>query len=489
MGVRMKSYRLVAIGVAAALTLFSSIGASANVPLTQISSDPFTNSTSQHATQVEPDTYSSGSTIVSTMQSGRFTDGGASDIGFATSTDNGTTWTHGFLPGITPYTLPAGPFDRVSDPSVAFDPKHNVWLINTLPLLNSPSLHGAGVLVSRSTDGGLTWGNPVTVPIGGATDTDKNWIVCDTWATSPFYGNCYTEWDDHGAGNLIQMNTSSDGGLTWGAPQSTAQAIAGIGGQPVVQPNGTVVVPLDNAFETAVGAFTSTNGGGSWGNVVTIATVHHHTEAGSLRSGALPTAEVDGAGNVFLAWSDSRFEKHGAANDIVFTTSSNGVTWSAISRIPLDGVGSGVDHFIPGLAVDKGTSGGTAHVALTYYFYPVSNCSTSTCQLDVGFSSSTNGGATWSARTQLAGPMTLTWLANTTQGFMVGDYISTSFAGGLAHGVFAVATANSGTVFDEASFTNATGLSAGSSVTLAADRPFVYGAGNRATPATPSTWR
>jgi hypothetical protein len=484
----MKGYRLFAIGAASALTLLSTIGASANVPLTQISSDPFTNPTSQHATQVEPDSYSAGSTIVSTFQSGRFTDGGSSDIGWGTSTDNGTTWTHGFLPGITPYTSPAGSFDRVSDPSIAYDPKHNVWMINTLPLLNSPSLHGAGVLVNRSTDGGLTWGNPVTVPIGSATDTDKNWIVCDTWATSPFYGNCYTEWDDHGAGNLIQMNTSTDGGLTWGAPQSTAQAIAGIGGQPVVQPNGTVVVPLDNAFETAVGAFTSTNGGGSWGTVVTIATVRHHTEAGNLRSGSLPTAEVDGAGNVFLAWSDSRFEKHGAANDIVFTTSSNGVTWSAITRIPLDGVGSGVDHFIPGIAVDKGTSGSTAHVALTYYFYPVSNCSTSTCQLDVGFSSSANGGATWSARTQLAGPMNVTWLANTTQGFMVGDYISTSFAGGLAHGVFAVASANNGTVFNEATYTNTTGLSA-SSATIAADRPFVYGAANRATPATPATWR
>jgi len=208
----------------------------------------------------------------------------------------------------------------------------------------------------------------------------------------------------------------------------------------------------------------------------------------SLRSGALPTAEVDGAGNVFLAWSDSSFEKHGAANDIVFTTSSNGVTWSAITRIPLDAVGSGVDHFIPGIAVDKGTSGSTAHVALTYYFYPESNCSTSTCQLDVGFSSSTNAGATWTASTMLAGPMTVTWLANTTQGFMVGDYISTSFAGGLAHGVFAVASANNGTVFNEAMFTNATGLSA-ARATIAADRPFVYGAGNRATPATPSTWR
>ncbi len=107
--------------------------------------------------------------------------------------------------------------------------------------------------------------------------------------------------------------------------------------------------------------------------------------------------------------------------------------------------------------MDRTTSGNTAHVGLTYYFYPVSNCGSS-CQLDVGFISSTDGGATWGSATQLAGPMTLSWLANTSQGFMVGDYISTSFSGGLAHGVFAVASANNGTVFDEAMFTNANGL-------------------------------
>jgi len=55
--------------------------------------------------------------------------------------------------------------------------------------------------------------NPVTVATGG--DLDKNWIACDNTSTSPFYGNCYTEWDDHGTGNTIKMSTSSDGGLTW----------------------------------------------------------------------------------------------------------------------------------------------------------------------------------------------------------------------------------------------------------------------------------
>lgn len=448
-----------AAGGAIAILLIGAAPALANVALTQISSDPFTNSTSQHATQVEPDTLSSGSTIVSAFQSGRFTDGGSSDIGFSTSTDGGATWAHGFLPGVTkvsPPIVPAGPFDRVSDPSVGFDPRHGVWLIASLPLTGT---NGAGVIVSRSTDGGMTWGDPVTV--NADSGTDKSWIACDSTSTSPFFGNCYVEWDLNAQGNLIQMSTSTDGGLTWGAKKTTTSGDAGIGGQPLVQPGGTVIVPIDNANETAVGAFRSTDGGGSWTDVTTIALIHSHTEAGNLRSGPLPTAEIDGAGRVFVAWGDSRFRRRGASNDIVFSSSSDGVTWSAVTRVPIDATNSGVDHFIPGLAVDRTTSGAAAHLGLTYYFYPVANCSQSTCQLDVGEISSTNGGATWGAATMVAGPMTVTWLASTTQGFMVGDYISTSFNGsGVAHAAFAVATAPSGGVFNEATFTQAGGFTA-----------------------------
>src|SRR5207249_1639377 len=119
-----------------------------------------------------------------------------------------------------------------------------------------------------------------------------------------------------------------------------------------------------------------------------------------------------------------------ASNDIVMSTSSNGTAWSPVVRIPIDDTTSAVDHFIPGLAVDKATAGSSAHLGLTYYYYPQANCSTSTCQLDVGFISSGNGGASWSTPMQLAGPMSLGWLARTNQGAMVADYISTSFAGG-----------------------------------------------------------
>lgn len=93
------------------------------------------------------------------------------------------------------------------------------------------------------------------------------------------------------------------------------------------------------------------------------------------------------------------------------------------------------------LAVDRSTSGRSAHLGLVYYYFPSINCTPSTCQLDVGFISSINGGASWSASEHLAGPMTLTWLPLTTQGFMVADYLSTSIVPGDndATPVFAVA--------------------------------------------------
>src|SRR5205085_1678832 len=183
-------------------------------------------------------------------------------------------------------------------------------------------------------------------------------------------GNCYTEWDDHGAGNLLQMSTSSDGGKTWGPDKTNNTGV--IGGQPVVRPDGTVIVPIDNANETAVGAFNSTNGGVSWSAVTTITTISHHTVAGNLREGPLPSAEIDGAGTVYVAWADCRFRRSCRANDIVLSHSLNstGTSWSSVSRVPIDATNSGINHFIPGLAVNKATSGSAAQLGLTYYFYP-----------------------------------------------------------------------------------------------------------------------
>jgi len=101
------------------------------IPLTRLSTDTFTNASSQHATEVEPGTFAFGSTIVSAFQVGRIFSGGGADIGFSTSTDGGTTWTSGFLPGITTFQS-GGTSTAASDASVAFDAAHNVWIIASL---------------------------------------------------------------------------------------------------------------------------------------------------------------------------------------------------------------------------------------------------------------------------------------------------------------------------------------------------------------------
>jgi hypothetical protein len=442
----------------------------------RVSTDPFTNTTSQHRTQVEPDTFSFGSTIVSAFQSGRFFDGGASDIGWATSTDGGSHWTHGFLPGLTKYQG-AGPYDRASDPSVAYDRRHNVWLISSLALLESPD--PAGVVVSRSSDGGLTWGKPATV--AGGTSLDKNWSVCDNAPGSAFYGHCYTQYDDFSAGNQMHVSTSTDGGLTW-AP-SAVPAASGLGGQPLVQPNGTVIVPYLTVTGT-LAALRSTNGGTSYTGPFTIASRSSHTVAGNLRAPTLPSAEIDASGKVYVVWADCRFRTGcpNAPNDIVMKTSLNGTTWSTVTRIPIDAATSTVDHFTPGLGVDSTTSGSSAHLALAYYYYPNANCTSTSCQLDVGFVTSTNGGTSWSGAQQLGGPMSLSWLAKTNQGAMVGDYISTSFSSGKALPAFALANAPSNGVLDEATYTVAGQAVSGGNATSHADRALTPPVARSATP-------
>jgi hypothetical protein len=356
------------------------------------------------------------------------------------------------LPGLTKNVAPAGPFDRSSDPSVAYDAAHNVWLISSLALANNGGggATGVAVVVNRSSDG-MTWSNPVTVSQAAAGDDyDKDWIVCDDTPTSPFYGHCYAEWDLPSRGDLVVMSTSTDGGQHWSAPVAPAGNPSGLGGQPVVQPNGTVIVPAANGVESAIIAFSSSNGGASWGNLVTVSGVSTHTAAGGLRTEPLPSAETDGNGTVYVVWQDCRFEPGCAANDLIMTTSSDGVTWSALRRIPIDPAGSGVDHFIPGLAVNRATAGASAQLGLTYYYYPTASCTASTCQLKVGFVSSVNGGASWSAPTTVVGPMSLSWLPPTSQGAMVGDYISTSFVNGAAVPVIAVAQPPSGSVLSQA---------------------------------------
>lgn len=460
------------ISLAGAATLASFLLAASptrpTVSLTQISSDPFTIGPGQHATEVEPHAFANGSTIVAAFQVGRIAPGGATDIGWASSLDGGATWMHGTLPNLTTGGG-GGPYDAASDPAVAYDPAHGVWMINSLPISNTKQT--PAVVVSRSTDGGLTWGTPVSID-STATSSDKNWIACDGTPSSPFYGNCYVEWDNPAAGDEIQMSTSTDGGLTWGPAVATQNRATGIGGQPLVQPNGTVVVPIEG---NGMQAFSSTNGGINWSKPISIAGIKSHFDAGGIRSGPLPSAAVDGAGTIYVVWEDCSFRTSCSTNDLVYSTSTNGTTWTAKTRVPIDPTTSTVDHFLPGVGIDPTTSGSTGHIAIHYYFYPNAKCTKATCQLFVGFISSANSGTTWNAPITLAGPAQLSWLPNSQNGLMVGDYFATVFNGGVPHGVFAVAQAKSGKTYNEA-------MNTAQGLTAASRGPQLSSAGDREIP-------
>ncbi|MBV8528337.1 MAG: exo-alpha-sialidase [Candidatus Dormibacteraeota bacterium] len=425
--------------------------------LVQLSSDPFTDPNAEHATQVEPDTLSNGSTMVSVFQVGRFNNGGADAIGFATTTNGGASWTQGLLPGLT--TVQGGSpnlgWARVSDPAVAYDPKAGLWIAESLTI--NSSVTALGVAVNTSPDG-VTWSPAVQAITSTGDDFDKSWIVCDTTPASSHYGNCYIEFDDNTQSNLLRMITSTNGGATWSAARGTSDNAHGLGGQPLVQPNGTVIVPYFADSASQMRAFVSTNGGSSWNSSRAISSVSDHAAAGGLRTEPLPSAEIDSSGRVYVVWQDCRFRSGCTSNDIVMSKSSNGTSWSSVTRVPIDATTSGADHFIPGLAVDRSTSGSSAHLGLYYYYYPVASCTS--CQLDVGFISSTNGGTSWGTATQVAGPMTLSELAPTTQGPMVGDYISASFMAGKAWSVFAVGQPASGSTLNEAMYTLPGGLAA-----------------------------
>ncbi|HTZ98366.1 MAG TPA: sialidase family protein [Terriglobales bacterium] len=437
-----------------ALLSFMTVAAQAQKGLVELSSDPFTNTTSQHATEVEPDSYAVGSTVVTAFQTGRIFSGGSSDIGFATSTDGGSTWTHGFLPGITTF-YKNGPYAAASDAAVVYDAAHGKWLITSIALNSGAT--GVAVLSSSSTDA-LHWNNPVIVN-DNSSFADKDWVTCDNTSSSPYYGHCYVEWEDAGIGDQVEMSTSTDGGQTWSAKSPIPGAI-GLGGQPIVQTNGTAVVPFLSFSSGGIGVFTSTNGGKNWGSLGTISNVTSHSVAGNLRAiYELPSAAVDGAGTLYVAWWDCRFRSGCSSNDIVYSSSSNAKTWSSVTRVPIDPVTSTVDHFIEGLAVDPTTSGSSAHLAVTFYYYPVANCSQSTCNLSAGFISSSDAGTTWNKPTVLATGMNNNWLPSTDLGQMVGDYIGTSYTNGKAFGFFAGALPPRSGKFFEVMATNKVGLS------------------------------
>lgn len=396
----------------------------------QISRDPYRNPESQHETEVEPDSFAFGKTVVAVFQVARILDGGARNTGFAVSRNSGRTWTRGFLHGLAP---------RASDPTIAYDRRHRAWLAVSLVFGGG----GSSLAVSRSLDA-LHWSNPVNaIATPGPLGQDKEWIACDNWPQSPFYGHCYLSYSDV-IGEEVVTQVSVTGGLSWSAPVS-APGFPGRGSirgayapgvQPLVLPSGRAVIAYYD--EGRLSVLRSDDGGATWTTQLGIASVNYRPHPG-LRAAPLPTSAIGRDGRAYVAWADCSFRPGCSSNDIVYTSSIDGVAWAPVARIPT-GVG---DAELPGLDADPSRSG---RLALTYYVLRGS-------ALDVRFLSSRNAGASWSRPQQLnSRPVPVAWIARTSQGSMVGDYISTSFAGGRAVPVFVLATRPQPSELREAAF-------------------------------------
>ena len=297
-----------------------------------------------------------------------------------------------------------GDFQRASDPWVTFSPNGDAYFISlSITFLGPVSDTGSAVLVSKSTNGGDTWSEPVTlVRDTGNADTspfffnDKESITAD-----PFDSNyVYAVWDrlrKPGRSQSVNAENSfafrgdtlfsrtTDGGKTWEPPKVIYErtSLTGtIGNQIAVLPDGTLIDIFDflrgsgnnvPGFEIKVQR--SSDHGASWSEPIDVgperAVRVFDPETGiSVRAGGgLPDIAVDrsptsaGYGNLYAVWGDSlgsgkNKDEH---STIAFTMSTDGgLNWSPLARI--DRSPQGVQAFTPSVHV---ASDGT--VGVTYY--------------------------------------------------------------------------------------------------------------------------
>jgi hypothetical protein len=145
--------------------------------------------------QVEPMVsvnQSNARNVVGMWQEDRWTTGGSRNLVLGTSFDGGKTWTNIPLQGVG--IVAGGEFQRVTDPWVDFGPSNRVYAFSLGFDDTGPD---NGLFVNTSTDGGLTWGAAVPVIIDRKFEffNDKNALTVDDWASSPNRGNVYLAWD------------------------------------------------------------------------------------------------------------------------------------------------------------------------------------------------------------------------------------------------------------------------------------------------------
>ena len=376
------------------------------------------------------------SNLISTWQQDRWSNGGAQGITVATSFDAGTSWTNRSLPVSRcgdGNAANGGDYERASDPWVTFSPNGTAYQMSlSISGTSFQAGSSSAMLVSRSTDGGRTWANPVTLIRDGAQFfNDKNTITADF--TDSRY--VYAVWDRLTSDNRgpTVLARTADGGATW----EPARVIydPGIGNQTIGNvvaslPDGNIVnffTQLNTVAGNLVGSFAvmrSGDKGLTWTQPITISsflgigTRDPETGAAIRDSGFLGQISVGPQGQLYVVWQDARFS-NGARDAIAFSRSTDGgLTWSLPVRVNAD---ASVQGLIPSV---NARADGTIGVS---YFDMRSNTADPATLLTDYWLATSRDGVNWTDR-RISAAFDLA-VAPVARGLFLGDYMGLVSAG------------------------------------------------------------
>jgi len=319
--------------------------------------------------------------------------GGLSGDGVARSTNQGSSYTDlRFLnPGPNPFNFLAG------DPVIGCTDA-NTFYYSSLFETGPPAAPITAISVSKSTDGGETFADPVeAVAKDGLTHLlDKDWMAVDPSNPLRIYVT-YTDFDSSGVCGppdrftrvAIELVRSTDGGATWSAPVvfnslCSPASVPGLfvqGSQVTVDAAGNVYVAWEffaaNGITREIRLRRSSNHGKSFGSRVKVSDVACSGDCFALQGGfragldlqsmAIDRSSAATKGSIYVAWHDSRFVQfpdlasptgfYGYADAVVSFSRNGGASWSSPVRInqnvePLAN-GRGTDQYMPGIAVDN----------------------------------------------------------------------------------------------------------------------------------------
>lgn len=309
-------------------------------------------------------------------------------IGLGRTTNGGTTWTDSLI------SVP--PYDRHSDPIMSYDADGNI-LINILAF---PSTSGnSGLFTYTSTDGGLTWSEPVAAVDEGDPSTfeDKQWMNVDR--TNGTYRNrIYLPWARFAPNSRIFLVHSITPTL-YSSPVAVSDNFSVQWPTVSVTPDGTVLVAWVNFGQSRISLDRSTDGGDTWGVDKTVASLSGIP--GSINGGIqifpYPAMETDVTGGPYNGTTYilyTPFAGDGKTDAMLLRSTDKGDTWNPAVRVNDDPLGNNIDQFHPWISINE-----DGILTATWYDRRLDAAN---FLFDLYMAHSFDGGSTWTANRRIS---------------------------------------------------------------------------------------